>query len=788
MALVRSLLPLALLMLLGLHLLPAGPAEAQSLHVLKQAEKRSEATAPAEPGQQSLETLLEPTVRKLVEQRLAEGTADQAGAAVDQGGGDPFAALIDSTRNSLDSITRGIDGVIAVWPTRHSEVEDAFILLTDFEGWPRMWTGIANLALMLLGGGLLAWLTRRMFGQLLVAPAAIRGRLLPSLTVTAVVLLRDLLVLVVMAAAGFLLSLVWFSQFDPMRIFLISYLAVAVVALAGWFLGNALFAPSAPERRMVDMDDRAARRMVRWLTIVLGLAAMAGFSMGMLRLLGMPQAMLDIVQLGVGGLLALVTLAAVFRTPVGQGRDVPSTGLSALLHQLFGRYRRVWLVVAILLFLLLWSLSVFSPDPSKTVAVFCLFGALAGGLFVSRLHNPAEPEEDAATAVLDDGAGAQPAALELRRGSGLLPSVRQIAYVVLALVGLSAFLHIVAVDMIALQQSPAGQLATGILIDVLVILLVASIGWALVQRTITRFIDRENERAMAAAAEHAVDEDGLGGMVVSRFGTLLPLIRGFILTILVAITIMVVLSSMGLDIGPLIAGAGVVGIAIGFGAQALVRDIISGIFFLIDDAFRVGEYVEFGEIRGQVEQISIRSMRLRHHRGAIHTVPFGELRSITNYNRDWAIYKQEFRLPYDTDVDKVRKIIKKVGLRLMEDPELGPKFIQPLKSQGVFRIEEGALILRTKFTCKPREQFMIRKAVFQEVKNDLYAAGIELAQRRVQIEWPEWVKGDEEPGTGTETGAKPKDGSGPAAAVAAAGAAGLVVAQNMQTSEYPDEP
>jgi len=174
------------------------------------------------------------------------------------------------------------------------------------------------------------------------------------------------------------------------------------------------------------------------------------------------------------------------------------------------------------------------------------------------------------------------------------------------------------------------------------------------------------------------------------------------LTILVAITIMVVLSSMGLDFGPLIAGAGVVGIAIGFGAQALVRDIISGVFFLIDDAFRVGEYVEFGEIRGQVEQISIRSMRLRHHRGAIHTVPFGELRSITNYNRDWAIYKQEFRLPYDTDVDKVRKIIKKVGLRLLEDPELGPKFIQPLKSQGVFRIEEGALILRTKFTCKPR--------------------------------------------------------------------------------------
>lgn len=255
--------------------------------------------------------------------------------------------------------------------------------------------------------------------------------------------------------------------------------------------------------------------------------------------------------------------------------------------------------------------------------------------------------------------------------------------------------------------------------------------------------------------------------------------RGFVLSVLAIITIMVVLSSMGIDIGPLLAGAGVAGIAIGFGAQALVRDIISGVFFLIDDAFRVGEYVEFGEIRGQVEKISIRSMRLRHHRGAIHTVPFGELRSITNYNRDWAIYKQEFRLPYDTDTEVVRKIIKKVGLALLEHPELGEKFIQPLKSQGVFRIEEGALILRTKFMCKPREQFVIRKAVFQDVKNALYAAGIELAQRRVQIEWN---------GHGqTEDGGQPA-GQPSGQAIAAAGGAGLIASTAKAKSAYPDEP
>src|ERR687883_690604 len=110
---------------------------------------------------------------------------------------------------------------------------------------------------------------------------------------------------------------------------------------------------------------------------------------------------------------------------------------------------------------------------------------------------------------------------------------------------------------------------------------------------------------------------------------------------------MIMLSALGVDIGPLLAGAGVVGIAVGFGCQKLVQDIVAGIFFLIDDAFRVGEYVEAGGLKGTVEAISIRSMRLRHHRGAVQTLPFGELKSVKNHSRDWVIIKLDFRVPYD---------------------------------------------------------------------------------------------------------------------------------------------
>ncbi|MBE9554550.1 MAG: mechanosensitive ion channel family protein, partial [Proteobacteria bacterium] len=219
----------------------------------------------------------------------------------------------------------------------------------------------------------------------------------------------------------------------------------------------------------------------------------------------------------------------------------------------------------------------------------------------------------------------------------------------------------------------------------------------------------------------------------TRLETLLPVLRKTIFTLLAVFTTMIVLSGLGVDIGPLLAGAGVVGLAIGFGAQTLVKDIVSGIFFLIDDAFRIGEYIEFGNIRGEVEAITLRSLKLRHHRGAVHTVPFGELQTVTNYNRDWVIYKMEFRLPVDTDVAKVKSLVKQIGQEMLADPELGQKILQPLKSQGIQRMEEDAIILRMKFMCKPREQFVLRREAYKRIKQTFAANNVYFAARAVQV-------------------------------------------------------
>lgn len=263
------------------------------------------------------------------------------------------------------------------------------------------------------------------------------------------------------------------------------------------------------------------------------------------------------------------------------------------------------------------------------------------------------------------------------------------------------------------------------------IMTICLIGYVLHQ-SIRIWIDRRIAEEGLVPGTVPGDEGGSHGSA-SRLATLLPLVRNFVLLSIIGAVLITVLMDLGVNIAPLFAGAGIAGIAIGFGAQTLIRDIFSGAFFLIDDAFRKGEYIEIGAIRGTVEKISVRSMQLRHHRGPLHTVPFGEIHQLTNYSRDWVIMKLPLRITYDTDVEKVRKHIKQLGQALLEDPELGPKFLQPLKSQGVIQMEDSAMILRVKFMTRPGDQWDVRKRVFQELHALFRREGIRFAHREVTV-------------------------------------------------------
>ena len=209
-----------------------------------------------------------------------------------------------------------------------------------------------------------------------------------------------------------------------------------------------------------------------------------------------------------------------------------------------------------------------------------------------------------------------------------------------------------------------------------------------------------------------------------------------------------------------------VGLAVGFGARKLVSDILSGFFFLMDDAFRVGEYLKSGSISGVVEKITLRNVFLRHHRGMLQIIPYSDLGAITNFMRGGLVEKFNLQLPYDTDIDRVRKIIKKVGQEMLKDEELGPNFIQPLKSQGVREVGDSVMTFRVKFTAKPGKHFLIRREAIKLITHALEKQGIHYAHRKVIVDVPSTPIPDAHDG-GSQTNESP--------AIATAGAAAAAI-------------
>ncbi len=350
---------------------------------------------------------------------------------------------------------------------------------------------------------------------------------------------------------------------------------------------------------------------------------------------------------------------------------------------------------------------------------------------------PLTPEEEGGPDIVAEDADAELRAFQKRMESSNIHTFEDLARRVagfLALVaGIYAALSIFGAEDTMTQASLFDQA-----LDVAVICFIGYI----VFHAFRIWVDTKiREEGVDTVSVEPGDEGGATG--ASRLATLLPLFRSFILVIIVVSIILIALLELGVNVSPLFAGAGVIGIAVGFGAQSLVRDIFSGAFFLFDDAFRKGEYIDIGSVKGTVEKISVRSFQLRHHLGPLHTIPFGEIQFLTNYSRDWVIMKLKLRVTYDTDVERVRKLIKKLGLELLDDPVIGHNFIQPLKSQGVVEMQDSAMIIRVKFMTKPGDQWLVRKKVYQEIRELFEREGIKFAHREVTVRIADDANGED---------------------------------------------
>jgi len=306
----------------------------------------------------------------------------------------------------------------------------------------------------------------------------------------------------------------------------------------------------------------------------------------------------------------------------------------------------------------------------------------------------------------------------------VLPSiVLSAARFVVVLVGLGIAALVLEAPLASLAAAESPLIRFGLrLVGVATLALLTHVIWI----TLRTAIDQRLSRVPPPGAHHGPDPS-------SRLLTLLPLLRVTSAVLLLVMLVLTSLWALGLEITPVLAGAGVVGIALGFGAQALVRDVIAGIFYLAEDAFRIGEYIESGQnTKGVVERITLRTVALRHHNGPLHFVPYGALGTVRNTSRDWVIEKFNLPLPVDVDSEKIRKMIKKVGEEMAVDPEVGPSMIEPLKGK-LYRIDPGVKIFRCKFRTAPGKQFDVRAQAYKRIEAALAKMGVGFADGKQTV-------------------------------------------------------
>ena len=568
---------------------------------------------------------------------------------------------------------------------------------------------------------------------------------LGALLVNAVIRFFELAAFVIVAVALF------FAIYDGHQAaryaFWCLFSIVVLVRLIGIGL-RVLLAPSLPELRLPELDNKAARRLYWSLVSVAALVVGAGLVATFLHDIGLPAPLhqaagIVLLAIASGGIIAVIwgEQASLTRLVGVSPAD------SAQRNNLAGLFAAHWQIFATCIVLAIAVAAFFDrllTGERQAAHIYQTLGILLGFLLIDgllrmavrsyfgtrteadRLQEPGGPEtpadEPGRSAASgpdsDEIAAAAYGAVILRNG--------RIALTVVAIVLVA---RLWGFDAAEFGSTGLGARVAEAIFQIIVTLLLASSAWSVVKIAINRHLPHEKRDALSLVTDEGA------GHGLSRLETLLPLVRMFLFVTIVAMALMSVVSAMGVNIGPLLAGAGIVGIAVGFGAQTLVRDILSGIFFLFDDAFRIGEYLDVGEGKGTVERMSIRALMLRHQLGYIYTVPFGAIRRVANYSRDWMIMKLEVRVPFHTDLERLRKVVKQAGAELKADPDIGPMFLQPLKAQGVNRIDNSAFIVRIKFMAKPNgEAFVLRRHVFQHLQEAFQKNGIQFASPHLVVE------------------------------------------------------
>lgn len=651
--------------------------------------------------QEMLGRLSDEQVRDILISEFAARRAEEPAS----GGG-----LLSNAQSVGETLSANARALLAKWP----EMGGAFAAVgTRLEAAGGIGLAVFALAVSFAAGFAVRYFWRRKATQRQLALAERnvgKGSYgsLATIGDAALFLLIDLSSVLAFAVSAMAALYLFFHNAD-IRIFVSTYVAVASIILIAWSFLELMFPREWAIYRLVAIGDRATR-LLHW--VVLSLAVLWTFEANtahMMTLFGAPEGTPHLFSLILGIGWIVIALSGIYLLHRETAHLLPGPDEPGIANVV----TRNWALLLSIGQLTMWSLftggALLSGATDAIAMIILKMLLFLLGIWMAYrilVHYLRAQNLDAA----------------------IESAIRRTAQAVLTAAGVLITLAIWGLDPAALEASGSAERW---LVAVINVGLTALIGWA-IWDFVRTLIDI---RIAAEKPAEAMDEgaDGEGGLGASRTATLLPLMRSFALAAIALTCLFAALTSLGVNVAPLIAGAGVVGLAIGFGAQTLVKDIVSGIFFLIDDAFRRGEYIDLGTVKGTVERISVRSLQLRHQLGAVHTIPFGDIAALTNYSRDWVIMKLPLRLTFDTDPQKVKKIVKRIGAEMMEDETVGAGLMQPPKSQGVIQMEDSAMILRVKFMAVPGKQFVIRRELLHRIRAAFEEAGIRFANREVTV-------------------------------------------------------
>jgi len=486
-----------------------------------------------------------------------------------------------------------------------------------------------------------------------------------------------------------------------------AYLMVCIILA----VTRMLLAPTVESLRLLPLNDMTANYLFIWIRRLVGFSVFGFFFAEAALLLGLPPgvhtALLRLLGLAVTGLVVVFVLQN--RVPVATWiRGGEKAARAVLLRD---RFADIWHVVAVIYMIAIfgvWALGVeggfeyLARATAITAVILIVARLLITGLdqLVKR-----------GFAIRQDVRGRFPSLEE--RANRYLPALRLLLRWTVGLIAALALLETWGIDALGWLDTPLGKQLAESTFSIVAVVILAVVFWEAVNNGVEHYLT-------------LTDTDGNVVERSARIRTLLPLFRKAVFTVLAVVVSLIVLSELGIEIGPLLAGAGVIGLAVGFGAQTLVKDVITGLFILIEDTIAVGDYVDVGGHEGTVESLSIRTIRLRDPAGSVHTVPFSDVGTVLNYTKDYSYVVLNIGIAYREDVDEVMKVIEDLGQEMAEDQTLSSNIITPLEVQGLQSLDDSAVVIRARIKVKAGTQWGMKREFNRRMKKRFDELGIEI--------------------------------------------------------------